>query len=108
MVGAAIGYFGDAWERATTLIEAGVDVLVADTAHGHVTLLLDMVRRLKSDPTHKQVQVLGGTVAPRAGAQAVVHDGADPVQVGFGPRSICTARVVTSTGPPPPQEDARE
>ena len=47
MVGAAIGYFGDAWQRATTLVEAGVDVLVADTAHGHVRLLLDMVRRLK-------------------------------------------------------------
>ena len=50
LVGAAIGYFGDAWQRATTLVEAGVDVLVADTAHGHVRLLLDMVRRLKSDP----------------------------------------------------------
>ena len=50
MVGAAIGYFGDAWERATTLIEAGVDVLVADTAHGHVRMLVEMVQRLKSDP----------------------------------------------------------
>ena len=50
MVGAAIGYFGDAWERATTLIDAGVDVLVADTAHGNVRMLLDMVKRLKTDP----------------------------------------------------------
>ena len=50
LVGAAIGYFGDAWERATRLVDAGVDVLVADTAHGHVRLLLDMVQRLKSDP----------------------------------------------------------
>src|SRR3954447_11376465 len=56
MVGAAIGYFGDAWERATTLIEAGVDVLVADTAHGHVRLLLDMVKRLKTDPATAHVQ----------------------------------------------------
>ena len=71
MVGAAIGYFGDAWERATTLVEAGVDVLVADTAHGHVRLLLDMVRRLKTDPATRHVQVIGGNVATRAGAQAL-------------------------------------
>lgn len=100
MVGAAIGYFGDAWQRATTLIEAGVDVLVADTAHGHVTLLLDMVRRLKSDPATKHVQVIGGNVATREGAQAFVDAGADAVKVGFGPGSICTTRVVTGCGVP--------
>jgi IMP dehydrogenase len=100
MVGAAIGYFGDAWERATTLIEAGVDVLVADTAHGHVTLLLDMVRRLKTDPATKHVQVIGGNVATREGAQAFVDAGADAVKVGFGPGSICTTRVVTGCGVP--------
>ena len=50
LVGAAVGYFGESWERATTLVEAGVDVLVVDTAHGHARLLLDMIRRLKSDP----------------------------------------------------------
>jgi IMP dehydrogenase len=100
MVGAAIGYFGDAWERATTLVEAGVDVLVADTAHGHVTLLLDMVRRLKSDPATKHVQVIGGNVATREGAQAFVDAGADAVKVGFGPGSICTTRVVTGCGVP--------
>ena len=71
MVGAAIGYFGDAWERATTLIEAGVDVLVADTAHGHVRLLLDMVRRLKTDPATRHVQVIGGNVATRDGRAGV-------------------------------------
>jgi IMP dehydrogenase len=100
MVGAAIGYFGDAWERATTLIDAGVDVLVADTAHGHVTLLLDMVRRLKSDPATKHVQVIGGNVATRDGAQAFVDAGADAVKVGVGPGSICTTRVVTGVGAP--------
>jgi IMP dehydrogenase len=100
MVGAAIGYFGDAWQRATTLIEAGVDVLVADTAHGHVTLLLDMVRRLKSDPATAHVQVIGGNVATREGAQAFVDAGADAVKVGFGPGSICTTRVVTGCGVP--------
>ncbi|UYM03858.1 IMP dehydrogenase [Solicola gregarius] len=100
LVGAAIGYFGDAWERATTLVEAGVDVLVADTAHGHVRLLLDMMRRLKSDPATKHVQLVGGNVATRAGAQAFVEAGADAVKVGVGPGSICTTRVVTGVGVP--------
>jgi IMP dehydrogenase len=100
MVGAAIGYFGDAWTRATTLIDAGVDVLVADTAHGHVKLLLDMVRRLKSDPATRHVQVIGGNVATREGAQAFVDVGADAVKVGVGPGSICTTRIVTGVGVP--------
>ncbi|MEN8675126.1 IMP dehydrogenase, partial [Nocardioides sp.] len=100
MVGAAIGYFGDAWQRATTLIEAGVDVLVADTAHGNVRMLLEMVRRLKSDPATRQVQVIGGNVATREGAQAFVDAGADAVKVGVGPGSICTTRVVTGVGVP--------
>ena len=100
MVGAAVGYFGDAWQRATTLVEAGVDVLVADTAHGHVGLLLDMVARLKNDPATRHVQVIGGNVATRDGAQAFVDAGADAVKVGFGPGSICTTRVVTGCGVP--------
>lgn len=100
MVGAAIGYFGDAWQRATTLIEAGVDVLVADTAHGHVRILLEMVRKLKSDPSTQHVQVIGGNVATRAGAQAFVDAGADAVKVGVGPGSICTTRIVTGVGVP--------
>jgi IMP dehydrogenase len=100
MVGAAIGYFGDAWLRATTLVEAGVDVLVADTAHGHVRMLLDMVRKLKSDPATEHVQVIGGNVATRAGAQAFVDAGADAVKVGVGPGSICTTRLVTGVGVP--------
>ena len=100
LVGAAIGYFGDAWERATTLIDAGVDVLVADTAHGHVRMLLDMVRRLKSDPATRHVQVIGGNVATTEGAQAFVDAGADAVKVGVGPGSICTTRIVTGVGAP--------
>ncbi len=100
MVGAAIGYFGDAWQRATTLVEAGVDVLVADTAHGNVRMLLEMVRRLKSDPATRAVQVIGGNVGTREGAQAFVDAGADAVKVGVGPGSICTTRVVTGVGVP--------
>jgi IMP dehydrogenase len=100
LVGAAIGYFGDAWERATTLAEAGVDVLVPDVANGHARLMLDMIRRLKSDPATRHVQVLGGNVATRAGAQALVDAGADGVKVGVGPGSICTTRVVAGVGVP--------
>ncbi|RYU15667.1 IMP dehydrogenase [Nocardioides iriomotensis] len=100
LVAAAIGYFGDAWERATTLVEAGVDVLVPDVANGHARLMLDMIRRLKSDPATKHVQVIGGNVATRAGAQALVDAGADAVKVGVGPGSICTTRVVAGVGVP--------
>jgi IMP dehydrogenase len=100
LVAAAIGYFGDAWERATTLIEAGVDVLVPDVANGHARLMLDMIRRLKSDPATRQVQVLAGNIGTREGARALVDAGADGVKVGVGPGSICTTRVVAGVGVP--------
>ncbi|HCQ18329.1 IMP dehydrogenase [Dermacoccus nishinomiyaensis] len=100
LVGAAVGYFGEAWQRATTLIEAGVDVLVVDTAHGHAKLLLDMIRKLKADPMTKHVQIVGGNVATRAGAQALVDAGVDAVKVGVGPGSICTTRIVAGVGVP--------
>jgi IMP dehydrogenase len=100
LVGAAVGYFGDSWERATTLVDAGVDVLVVDTAHGHAGLLLDMVRRVKKDPATSHVQVVAGNVATREGAQALVDAGADAVKVGVGPGSICTTRVVAGVGVP--------
>ncbi|HEX7189420.1 MAG TPA: IMP dehydrogenase, partial [Actinomycetes bacterium] len=99
-VAAAVGFFGDAWERATALVEAGVDVLVPDTANGQARLMLDMIRRLKSDPATRHVQVLGGNVATRAGAQALVDAGVDAVKVGVGPGSICTTRVVAGVGVP--------
>jgi IMP dehydrogenase len=100
LVGAAVGYFGEAWQRATTLVEAGVDVLVVDTAHGHARLLLDMIKRLKDDPATRHVQVVGGNVATREGAQALVDAGVDAVKVGVGPGSICTTRVVAGVGVP--------
>ncbi len=99
-VGAAIGFFGDAWQRAGALAEEGVDVLVADTANGHARLLLDMIRRIKADPAFAGVQVIGGNVATRAGAQALVDAGVDAVKVGVGPGSICTTRVVAGVGVP--------
>jgi len=100
VVGAAVGFFGDAWERATALVEAGVDVLVVDTANGHARSMLDMVRRLKSDPATSGVQVIGGNIATRPGAQALVDAGVDAVKVGVGPGSICTTRVVAGVGVP--------
>ncbi len=100
MVAAAVGYFGDAWKRATTLVEAGVDVLVPDVANGHARLMLDMIRQLKADPATRHVQVLAGNVATRDGAQALVDAGADGVKVGVGPGSICTTRVVAGVGVP--------
>ena len=99
LVGAAVGYFGEAMTRAMTLIEAGVDVLVVDTAHGHARLLLDMVRKLKAD-VGDRVQIIGGNVATRQGAQALVDAGVDAVKVGVGPGSICTTRVVAGVGVP--------
>ena len=100
LVGAAVGFFGDSWDRANALREAGVDVLVVDTAHGHAKLLLDMVKRLKADRAFDDVQVIGGNVATRAGAQALVDAGVDAVKVGVGPGSICTTRVVAGVGVP--------
>ncbi|MGO2606469.1 MAG: IMP dehydrogenase, partial [Brachybacterium tyrofermentans] len=100
LVGAGVGFFGDSLERAGALCEAGVDVLVVDTANGHARLSLEMIRTIKADPFFAGVQVIGGNVATRAGAQALVDAGADAVKVGVGPGSICTTRVVAGVGVP--------
>lgn len=100
LVGAAVGYFGDSWERAGTLLEAGADVLVLDTANGEARLLLEMVKRIKSDPAFNGVQVIGGNVATFEGAKALAEAGVDAVKVGVGPGSICTTRVVAGVGVP--------
>ena len=94
VVGAAVGYWGDTWERAGALAEAGVDVIVVDTANGGARLALDMIARLKQDPAFSEVQIIGGNVATREGAQALIDAGVDAVKVGVGPGSICTTRVV--------------
>ena len=98
--GAAIGFFEDAWKRAMQLVEAGVDAIVVDTANGHAQGVLDMVARLKAEPAAAHVDVIGGNIATRAGAQALVEAGADGVKVGVGPGSICTTRVVAGVGVP--------
>lgn len=99
-VGAAIGFFGDAWERAEALRDVGVDVLVVDTANGQSQGVIDLVRRLKSDESFAHIDVIGGNVATREGAQALVDAGVDAVKVGVGPGSICTTRVVAGVGVP--------
>jgi IMP dehydrogenase len=99
-VAAAIGFFGDAWERAMLLIDAGVDALVVDTANGDSKGVIDIIRRLKSDPVARNVDIIGGNVATRSGAQALVDAGADAIKVGVGPGSICTTRVVAGVGVP--------
>lgn len=99
-VGAAVGFFGDAWERAGALLEAGVDVLVVDTANGDSRGVLDIIARIKADPAFAGVDVIGGNVATFPGAQAIVEAGADAVKVGVGPGSICTTRVIAGVGVP--------
>jgi IMP dehydrogenase len=100
LVAAAVGVGQDAWERSMALVEAGVDVLIVDTAHGHNSAVLEMVSKLKAEPFAKNVDIIGGNVATREGAAALVAAGADGVKVGVGPGSICTTRVVAGVGVP--------
>ncbi|WP_434614692.1 IMP dehydrogenase [Arthrobacter sp. A5] len=99
-VGAAIGFFGDGWERAMKLVDAGVDALFVDTANGHSQGVLDMIARLKAEPAAANVDIIGGQAATREGAQALIDAGADGIKVGVGPGSICTTRVVAGVGVP--------
>ena len=100
LVAAAVGVGQDAWERSMALIDAGVDLIVVDTAHGHNRAVLEMIAKLKAEPFAKNVDIIGGNVATREGAQALVDAGADGVKVGVGPGSICTTRVVAGVGVP--------
>lgn len=99
LCGAAVGVGADSHERAMALVDAGVDVLVVDTAHGHSQAVVDTVATLKKE-LGNSVDVIGGNVATRKGAQALVDAGADAVKVGVGPGSICTTRVVAGVGVP--------
>jgi IMP dehydrogenase len=97
-VGAAVGVGEGTMERVDALINAGVDLIVVDTAHGHSQGVLDTVRRIKTK--YPEAQVIGGNIATAEGALALVDAGADAVKVGIGPGSICTTRVVTGVGVP--------
>jgi len=98
LVGAAIGNATDTEERTEKLVQAGVDVLVVDSAHGHSQGILERVKKVKKD--YPDIEVIGGNVATAEGATALIKAGADGVKVGIGPGSICTTRIVTGVGVP--------
>ncbi|OGT29443.1 MAG: IMP dehydrogenase [Gammaproteobacteria bacterium RBG_16_51_14] len=97
-VGAAVGVGEGTKERVALLIDACVDVIVVDTAHGHSAGVLGMVRWIKQE--HPDCQIIAGNVATAEGADALVEAGADAVKVGIGPGSICTTRIITGVGMP--------
>ncbi|MCA9606484.1 MAG: IMP dehydrogenase [Myxococcales bacterium] len=97
-VGAAIGVGPDRAERTAALADAGVDVIVIDTAHGHSKGVLDAVRATKQE--HPDIQLVAGNVATAAATEALIDAGADAVKVGIGPGSICTTRIVAGVGVP--------
>lgn len=98
IVGAAIGTSGDYMERSDALIQAGVDVLVLDTAHGHARGVLNAVSRVREQ--FGDIQIIAGNVSTAAGTRALIERGVDGIKVGQGPGSICTTRVVTGAGMP--------
>lgn len=96
-VGAAVGVTSNTLERVTALVEANVDVIVVDTAHGHSQGVLEMVKKVKSK---FDIDVIAGNVGTAEGTRAIIRAGADAVKVGIGPGSICTTRVVAGVGIP--------
>lgn len=97
-VGAAVGVTADTMDRVDALVAASVDVITVDTAHGHSQGVLDTIKKIKS--VYPDLNVIGGNIATRSAAEALVEAGADVVKVGVGPGSICTTRVVTGVGVP--------
>ena len=98
LAGASVGVGAGTEERLELLVEAGVDVIVVDTAHGHSKGVLDRVAWVKKN--YPKLQVIGGNIATGAAARALVDNGADAVKVGIGPGSICTTRIVAGVGVP--------
>ena len=97
-VGAAVGTGAGTEERVAVLVEAGVDVIIVDTAHGHSQGVLDRVKWIKQQ--YPDLQIIGGNIATAEAALALVEAGADAVKVGIGPGSICTTRIVAGVGVP--------
>jgi IMP dehydrogenase len=100
LVGAAVGVKADDFKRAQALIASGADVLVIDIAHGHSDVCIEMLRRIKSDPTTKHVDVIAGNIATKEAAIDLIEAGADALKVGVGPGSICITRLVAGAGVP--------
>lgn len=99
-VGAAIGVGDDSLERAKLLVQAGVDAIIVDTAHGHSRGVMQMIKKLKSDKNTKGIDVVAGNVASKQAGVDLVKAGVDGIKVGVGPGSICTTRVVAGVGVP--------
>jgi IMP dehydrogenase len=97
-VGAAVGTSSDCMERAGALVEAGVDVIVVDTAHGHSKSVLNTIRAIREK--YPDIQLAGGNIATKEGAEALMDAGVDAVKVGIGPGSICTTRIIAGIGVP--------
>ncbi|TNE73457.1 IMP dehydrogenase [bacterium] len=97
-VGAAVGIAADTMDRVSALVDAGVDIITVDTAHGHSKGVLDMVSTIKK--AYSELTVMGGNIATKDAAKALADHGADIVKVGVGPGSICTTRIVTGVGVP--------
>ncbi len=97
-VGAGVGTGAETEERISALVEAGVDVLVVDTAHGHSSRVLDRIRWVRKH--YPELSLIAGNVATKEGAEALIETGVDAIKVGIGPGSICTTRVVTGIGVP--------
>jgi IMP dehydrogenase len=98
LVGAAIGASKGSTERAKMLIDAGVDVIVVDSAHGYADYIIDVIKNLKKEYPH--VEIIGGNVATYDGAKALIDAGADGLRVGMGPGAICTTRIISGMGVP--------
>ena len=96
--GAAVGTGADTNDRVDALVEAGVDILLIDTSHGHSQGVLDRIKMVREQYPH--MQIVGGNIATAAGAKAIADAGADGVKIGIGPGSICTTRIVTGVGVP--------
>ena len=97
-VGAAVGVMGETMKRVKALVEAGVDVIVVDTAHGHSVAVLDMVAKIRK--TYRGLQIIAGNVATAAGTRDLIKAGASAVKIGIGPGAICTTRVIAGIGVP--------
>jgi len=97
-VGAAVGIGGDSKERAAQLVQAGVDLVIVDTAHAHSVAVLEAIRAIRK--AHPELELVGGNVATREAAQDLIQSGVDAIKVGVGPGSICTTRVIAGAGVP--------
>jgi len=100
IVGAGVGVGSDMLARAGALADAGADVLVIDTAHGHSRGVIEAIKKLRKDKIFKNVDIVAGNIATREGAKALISAGADGIKVGVGPGSICTTRIIAGIGVP--------